>query len=560
MIARRCILALVVPSAVAACLRARSYDLWWHLETGEWILRQKAIPRSDPFSFTSLGAPWIDHEWLFQILMQLAHARMGFHGIYLLKMAAVLTASIAAFLVCRRLAAARFSASWTLGWTALAIVGLRPRLAERPEIASFPFVVIVAGLCLAIAARPHRPGGRLGLLAVVTIVWVNLHASALLAPALAAAVAAGVMADALRRRESPRVPLTALALAALTGAGALAFNPWGARIYSLPLELSKALDHANLVNPEWLAPTWSGFPFFFVAALLAVAAGVRALAAGTPMAGPRLALAGLLAGLGFSSIRHIGIFFAALPLLMAPPRWPPSPVPAVAWRGGAAGFGACVLATAWMLLQPPAGSSLGVEPQPGRFPVEAADFADRNLATARLYNDVASGGYLIWRAWPERLVFADGRNEVHAALLQEISTAMDDGAAWRRLLESHQVEGAIVLYRDERIAVREAGTGRLSESTWSELHFPPGEWALVHWDDQAMVFVRRNGNYAPLAAASEYLSIRPEAFRVGLGGVRSGPAGEGAPREIARRLAENPQCRLAKEMAAVYGSDHPPGR
>jgi hypothetical protein len=42
-------------------------DLWWHLRTGQWIMETGHIPRSDPFSFTRAGSPWVSHEWLSEV-------------------------------------------------------------------------------------------------------------------------------------------------------------------------------------------------------------------------------------------------------------------------------------------------------------------------------------------------------------------------------------------------------------------------------------------------------------------------------------------------------------
>jgi len=38
-------------------------DTWWHIRSGEYILEQRAIPHSDPFSHTRFGEAWIDHSW-----------------------------------------------------------------------------------------------------------------------------------------------------------------------------------------------------------------------------------------------------------------------------------------------------------------------------------------------------------------------------------------------------------------------------------------------------------------------------------------------------------------
>src|SRR5215472_10032385 len=43
-------------------------DLWWHLRTGQWIMQTGHVPRTDPFSFTRAGSPWISHEWLSEVI------------------------------------------------------------------------------------------------------------------------------------------------------------------------------------------------------------------------------------------------------------------------------------------------------------------------------------------------------------------------------------------------------------------------------------------------------------------------------------------------------------
>jgi hypothetical protein len=549
---------LALLAVVAACLQARSYDLWWHLEAGEWIASMRAVPRVDDFSFTSRGALWIDHEWLFQLVLHAMHAVFGLHALTLVKALAAFGAAIIGFLGARRVAGDRVSASGALALAAFGMVGMRPRLAERPEILAFPFAALAALCLLDLAARPHKPAPRLAGLAALTALWANLHASALLAPVLGAAVVAGSLLDVWRGQDRPRArhAVKSAATGTVLCSLALALNPYGARIYEVPLHLSKALALTNLVNPEWQAPSWRDFPLFHVMAAAMAALALVRLARGTPLAGPLAAIAAVTVALGFASIRHIGIFFALLPMMAAP--WRPTARPGE-WSG-VWGVGACVVAGVWMIVSPPAGSRIGLGLQPGRFPVAAADFVDARLPDARLYNDVASGGYLIWRGYPQRRVFLDGRNEVHAALMRDLSGALDDGAAWQGLLDRHQVDGALVLYRPGRVAYRDASTGALAESSWSELHFPWSRWALVHWDDMAMIFVKRDGKYAPLAAASEYLSVRPEAFRLGLGGARPDAPAGGVARELGRRLSEDPGSRLANEMATVYGSGDPPGR
>jgi hypothetical protein len=204
-------------------------------------------------------------------------------------------------------------------------------------------------------------------------------------------------------------------------------------------------------------------------------------------------------------------------------------------------------AAALILAGPRAGvSSAGTGVEADRFPVEETDWVEAHLAAPRrMYNDVAHGGYLIWRLYPGDQVFIDGRNEVHAALLREIAASLDDGRAWGALLERHGLQAAMLRYREERIGVR----GSLQEArSFSALHFPKSSWALVHWGDTAMVFVRRGGAADALIAGNEYRSLNPEDWEYQLARCVRGDADlqAGILEELGRRLGEGPSKRARR--------------
>ncbi|MCK4692920.1 MAG: hypothetical protein KAT23_04785, partial [Anaerolineales bacterium] len=59
-------------------------DTWWHLRAGEWIVEQRQILRTDPFSLTRQGEPWIYPGWLAQIGLYGIHNEFGFAGLNLI--------------------------------------------------------------------------------------------------------------------------------------------------------------------------------------------------------------------------------------------------------------------------------------------------------------------------------------------------------------------------------------------------------------------------------------------------------------------------------------------
>lgn len=55
---------LILSSFLWLCIRVTDPDLGWHLRVGEEIFKTRTVPRTDHFSFTMAGTPWVDHEWL----------------------------------------------------------------------------------------------------------------------------------------------------------------------------------------------------------------------------------------------------------------------------------------------------------------------------------------------------------------------------------------------------------------------------------------------------------------------------------------------------------------
>ena len=72
-------------------------DFWWHLRTGEWILRQGWVPQLDLYTFTDADRPWIDLHWGFQVLIALLHRMGGVSLVIVVKGLVIAAAVLVAF-------------------------------------------------------------------------------------------------------------------------------------------------------------------------------------------------------------------------------------------------------------------------------------------------------------------------------------------------------------------------------------------------------------------------------------------------------------------------------
>jgi hypothetical protein len=183
----------------------------------------------------------------------------------------------------------------------------------------------------------------------------------------------------------------------------------------------------------------------------------------------------------------------------------------------------------------------------GLFPEAAVRVVREHPEIGPLYNDVAFGGYLVWRLYPERQVFWDGRNEVDPDFLREATMVRSDEKSWVALLDRFHIDAAIVHYREGRWRVLPAGSGQGSEPmyrTASQVHFPRERFALIQWDDAGMLFVRRTAARASWLAAEEFTAIHPEAIEETIAAARSsGAALRSALAEMDRRDRRYGTCK-----------------
>jgi hypothetical protein len=81
-------LALVfIAIAIADSQRWADPDLWGLLRFGQAVLAQGHLMLGDPYSYSAPGHPWLNHEWLSEVLMAAAYNGFGIIGLKLWKFA-----------------------------------------------------------------------------------------------------------------------------------------------------------------------------------------------------------------------------------------------------------------------------------------------------------------------------------------------------------------------------------------------------------------------------------------------------------------------------------------
>ena len=569
---RLLLLALMAATTCAMLQPVRSYDLWWHLASGRLITSEERIPRTDPFSFTSPATPWLDHEWLFQVAAYAGFRRAGTSFFPL----ATLAMGLSAYLLlawCVRDRRGVAPAAWLLLGVSLA--GARFRFDFRPEMVSYLFLAALAAIVL--KSREERFTRLSWLACPLFALWANLHPAALLgAASLLVWLTGEWMQQRLGGGSLPRHP----ARLAILGFSPifLLLNPGGIRLLAVPLEIRRIVSSGHAPNQEWFPPALADFPLFhggvvLAACCLLLAAWVSRRGRAAAQDGDRtdicdwgsLLVLLMMAGLGMQQLRNIGFFFLILPLALA------RPVSFLLERAGSPSWPPRLLGGIMLALLAPV-FARGMPSWTGKdllsqiTPEEAVRFVDESGIGQRLFNDVKFGGYLIWKRYPRHPVFIDGRNEVYDHLLSEIFAALGSWERWQGLLDGYRIDAAM-LRRGQLQAVQYApdtpgAPPRRELRAFSSAYFQRSLWALVYWDDMALVFVRRSAAAAAPLLSREYRIVNPDDAGHLLQEIRAGRVdARAALEEIDRKLAEDPLCasaqRLSSQIRSLAGASHP---
>jgi hypothetical protein len=365
-------------------------DTWWHLAAGQWMLTHLTVPTRDIFSYTFAGQPWTAHEWLAEILMALAFRAMSWNGLHILFGLAFGAAALITAYAIRR----RVDFTPALLAAVLGVACVSGSLLARPHLLALPLLALWTAALVAAREEDRAPPFWL---ALVMLLWANLHGSFAFGLALAAALGTeAVFAASDRKRAARQWGL-------FLGAGLVAamVTPQGVDGLLFPLRLLLMPGLASV--GEW-APSNLAQLSPFTVTLLVMLFVLATAKVRLPVS--RAALIVALTYLALSHVRHVMLFGIAAPLLAAPAMGASWPAKAASGKF----FAKIAMALAGMLLLArlvnPA--ARGEDPVT---PAAALASVPESVRREPVLNAYDYGGYLIFQGVK---VFIDGRTDIYS--------------------------------------------------------------------------------------------------------------------------------------------------
>lgn len=455
---------LAVPPFIASNWSVfRDGDVSWHIAAGRWIMEHSQVPRTDPFSFTMTGKPWIPFEWGAEVVYAGAYNAAGFAGL-----AATVTLALMALFG---------TLFWFLrdkaGPVALLVafagtyLVLQPFIMARPHVLAWPFLAFWTALMFR-----SRDAGRAPPLAwaLFIFVWANFHGSYFAGFIVSAAVALDAWIAAKFDRE---IFLRWLLFGIVILVAAL-LNANGIKGVLYPLEIS-GMETLPSIG-EWHPSSPKATPVFYFLLLAVIGALLWKRPKFTP--GELLLLLFTLA-MAFTHIRHQSVFIILssmiiTPKLASPVRQQAAPLFKSAadkrfWLGSAAVIASLIIGTRAVIpLQPPETFSN---------PRGLIAHIPPELRSQPVLNEYSMGGPLILNGIR---VFIDGRADMYGDDYFKTYLKINDGdwGVFNRMVKKYGFRWTM-LQKDNRLV--------------EKLDASP-EWYRLYSDEVGVIHVRRDVN------------------------------------------------------------------
>lgn len=483
-------------------------DIWLHLKAGEFISQHKIIPTQDIFSFTVGGRPWVDHEWLFQVLTYLVYSRWQADGLIFLQCALIISSFLVLFVMGYKALKSYLEVGVFILLVAYASLS---RFNIRPDMFSLFFFVLFLYIL-----KFHIDKKIIWLLLAIQLLWVNIHGYFFLGPLV---LLLFIVAEFLRRKLKflPWQWKEGFALSDTTYQRLKTlfflsilisfFNPQGFKGALYPLYILKeVLSGESAVFFKYiqeLQPTismtkslGSHYYIIIVICLVSMALNLKSLkiidlllfvffflfsfkvrniaffsfmgyAVTISCVGPVInkVSAGLKAE---TRLRQAIYFWAKFALAATLIVWPWSRINAIFNSSYYYDFDTNKLKS----------TLFGIDEK--CYPKGAVDFILAHKIPGELFNDFNSGAYLIGRAYPKRKVFIDGRTELYGAkFFRQYQSLMDgDVSVFKQVMEKYNLS-AILL----------SMTSAQPSEIITQIYKSP-QWKLVFFDDTGVVFLK----------------------------------------------------------------------
>ncbi len=497
-------------------------DFGWHLKVGEDIIEVGDAPRLNYYNYTLLNKPWVDHEWLMEILMYVSYeySYLFLHLLFILVVfLAFFLAVLPAFLKNKNYLAVIIASLLPL------ISGIyfsTPSFGLRPQV----FALFFTALFLFIISLYEKSFNwrYLLLLPLIFFLWANLHGSFVLGLGLFLAWYLmkiifvnnylykvinkyNFSIGSLLKRKQKIIVLIFLIVSIIF----TIFNPYGVGLYQSLFEYTNTYYLSNIA--EWLSQfsfpfVYSQLLFLSISLSLVVIYIVELRNKKKKYNLWQLFLFLFFFILAFKSRRHFPLyvvvnlaFFVEILLFYAQEFIKLKPKKTIFI------INSLFVIAISLFLSYNYYININWHKDPFnhfcyRYPCQAVDFLkeNRELDSLNIYNTYGWGGYMIW-TYSNRLLFIDGRMPHYPyenkSILEEYSDfRTDDKEKLEFLIKKHNIELFFIESQEKKLSFKKwekflfgfKDENIVNKNLLRQYLKETSEWEIIYEDDVTIIF------------------------------------------------------------------------
>ncbi len=525
-------------------------DVWIHLSFGRLIWNLRGLPATEPFLYTMQGEPFSYSSWLFGLIYYAAYHLFNIYGVILLK-ASTITAVF--YILLKDSLRPYRNAVVAVVILSLVVITTRYRFSERPE--TF-MMVFLAFSIFSLNAFFYDGKKYLYALPVVHLLWANSHSSInLMVVPFLAFILGGILQRLLARKsglfqEAPSVQqLKTIALVFGASFAASLVSPYFIHQYFFGAEMLRS-DWFKQEIEELRAPTWETMKWPFLAAPAIFFSFIANR--------KRINLIPIFLVLPFIGLSFTAIRFGAVLSIVAGPVIARNLSAAVAqrdWWSRVSSRTAVYASALWIVLfatltfagippfnDPP--EKFGFKINYQSYPEGALRYMDKRNITGRIFNIYEWGQYITWRDYPKRTAFVDGRGYLKEDLLESIDPELGGFSALEKLYRQYGFQSILLKYRNASLYAMSADS--VLKHTG---------WALVYWDDDSLLYLKKGGPYDDVIREDEYRYVtQGEGISASLPLLANGDDRVRIIRELERNIRETGSSRAYVYLGQVYNA------
>lgn len=500
-------------------------DIFWHLETGRYIVNTHHVPSTDIFGYMTQGQTWMPFEWGWDVLTYGVYSAFGYAGLSVLRTIILLLIFFIYYITFRKF---KIPDTLIFLFYFVFVFAIMDRLTPRPHLMSYLFMVLLIYLLLGFRYFDRDKIKRLYFIPLIFLIWANMHMGIIAGGFVYGIFVISEILTAYfpKKFSSAGIkPLDKKQLLIITGigivsAGFMLVNPNGLETYFYAYSHTKMKMLAT-VN-EWMAPFSEKYNDSFVSYIYKIFlfAGVIILYRAFKFKDVFAAIIYIF--FAIYSVRAmrftIDYMIIVSPFILISLNYIfkqtfSQNVYDTIFRKP---YLKVILTAGFLLLIIPVNNNSlylsflkyyrvsGIGINNDFIPEQLFNFMKENKVPdtgTHVFNHFGTGGYFIW-TFPGKQNFIDSRN-LNDDIFFKYYDILNKQPGFEKKLSEYGIDYAVYLAPDLVREPREMQTSVISYFCTSS------DWKLIFWDDKSFLWVKNEPKFQDLINKFEYKYITP---------------------------------------------------